>query len=177
MSHQISPWLLGAAVTVFVVICVAGCQILRNTFIRLIWLVQKPFKSGDFVEVGEISGKIVQIGWQGVSLESEVGDYVLISNCQVWKKPIKRKQSSSGSHGVEIRLPLFEESDGATARLAAIEALLLSPYLALDRPYYVGLEFMPSGKVGVRVRAAVFDASQKDLFESSIIENYQLLMR
>ena len=102
---------------------------------------------------------------------------MLIANGQVWEKPIKRKQSSSGSHGVEIRLPLFGVSDGATARRAAIEALLLSPYLALDRPYYVGLEFMPSGEVGVRVRAAVFDASQKDLFESSIIENYQLLMR
>ena len=177
MTPQISLWLFAAAVPVFVVLCIAGSQLVRNAFIRLVWLVQKPFKKGDLVEVGEISGKIVQVGWQGVSLESEVGDYVLISNGQVWKKPIKRKQSSSGSHGVEIRLPLFGEFDGATARRAAIEALLLSPYLALDRPYYVGLEFMPSGEVGVRVRAAVFDASQKELFESSIIENYQLLMR
>ena len=119
MSYQISLWLLGAAIPILVVLCIAGSRIVRNVFIRLIWLVQKPFKSGDFVEVGEISGKIVQIGWQGVSLESEVGDYVLISNCQVWKKPIKRKQSSSGSHGVEIRLPWFVKSDGATARLAA----------------------------------------------------------
>ena len=177
MTHQISLWLLGATVVFLWIFFIAGNQILGNAFIRLVWLLQKPFKRGDLVEVGEISGKIDQIGWQGVSLESEVGDYVLISNCQIWKKPIKRKQSSSGSHGVEIRLPLFVESDGATARLAAIEALLLSPYLALDRPYYVGLEFMPSGEVGVRVRVAVFDASQKDLFESSIIENYQLLMR
>ena len=177
MTHQISLWLLGATVVFLWILFIAGNQILRNAFIRLVWLLQKPFNRGDLVEVGEISGKIDQIGWLGVSLESEVGDYVLISNCQIWKKPIKRKQSSSGSHGVEIRLPLFVKSDGATARLAAIEALLLSPYLALDRPYYVGLEFMPSGEVGVRVRAAVFDASQKDLFESSIIENYQLLMR
>ena len=177
MSYQISLWALGAAVLVFVILCIAGGHIVKNYLIRLIWLVQKPFKRGDLVEVGEISGKIVQIGWQSVSLESEVGDYVLISNFLVWKKPIKRRQSSSGSHGVEIRLPLFGESDGATARLAAIEALLLSPYLALDRPYYVGLEFMPSGEVGVRVRAAVFDASQKELFESSIIENYQLLVQ
>ena len=177
MSYQISLWALGAALLVFVILCVAGGHIVKNSLIRLIWLLQKPFKMGDLVEVGEISGKIVLIGWQSVSLESEVGDYVLISNCQVWKNPIKRRQSSSGSHGVEIRLPLFGESDGATARLAAIEALLLSPYLALDRPYYVGLEFMPSGEVGVRVRAAVFDASQKELFESSIIENYQLLVQ
>ena len=177
MSHQISLWALGAALLVFVVFCIAGGQIVRNALIRFFWLIQNPFKIGDLVEVGEISGKIVQIGWQSVSLESEVGDYVLISNFQIWKKPIKRRQSPSGSHGVEIRLPLFGESDGATARIAAIEALLLSPYLALDRPYYVGLEFMPSGEVGVRVRAAVFDASQKELFESSIIENYQLLVQ
>ncbi len=177
MSYQINLGDLGAFLIFLAAVCIARNELLKNMFVRLFWSVQKPFKKGDLVEIAGTSGKIIQMGWQGVSLESAVGDYVLIPNLQIWKNPIIRKQAPSGSHGVEIRLPLFGESDGAAARLAAIESLLLSPYLALDRPYDVGLEFLPSGNVGVRVRASVFDASQKERFESSIIENYQLLMR
>lgn len=166
--------LLGVFLITFALVFVGGSLVIRNAYIRFFWMVGKPFKKGDFVEVCGIEGRIIKMGWQAVSLETVVGDKVLISNVQIWQSSIVKTQSLSGSHGVEIRLPLQPDSDGAISRQAAVESLLLSPYLALDRPYDVGLEVLPSGEVVVRVRASVFYVGHKELFETSIIENYQL---
>ena len=85
MSYQINLVDIGAVLIFLAAVCIARNELLKNTFVRLFWSVQKPFKRGDFVEIAGNSGKIIQMGWQGVSLESAVGDYVLISNLQIWK--------------------------------------------------------------------------------------------
>ncbi len=149
----------------------------RNMLVRLYWFMNQPFRTGDYVSIGGSRGQVIHIGWQAVRLRNSAGDYVLISNALVWNQPVIQTVAETGSQGVELHLPVPDVCEKMRARLAAEEALVLSPYLALDRAYDVSLELAPSGETLLRIRAGVFDASQRDLFESSVIETYQDLLQ
>ncbi len=150
--------------------------VLRNAFTRLVWHFKMPFQPGDYVSIGGVGGRVEKIGWQAVQLRGTSGDLISVANALVSGQPVVQTVADSGSQGIEMHLPVYGDRDETRARLAAMEALLLSPYLALDRPFDAALELGPSGETLVRVRAGVFDASQRVLFESSIIETYRALL-
>lgn len=161
-----------------IVLLVLWCStgIMRNAFARLVWLFNMPFHLGDYVSIGGVGGRVEKIGWQAVQLRGTSGDLISVANALVGGQPVVQTVADSGSQGIEMHLPVYGDCDEIAARLAATEALLLSPYLALDRPFDAALELGPSGETLVRVRAGVFDASQRVLFESSIIETYRALL-
>ncbi len=161
-----------------VCIWVAWCaaSFFRNAFTRLVWRFKMPFQPGDYVSIGGVGGRVEKMGWQAVQLRGTTGDVISVANVLVGEQPVVQTVAESGSQGIEMHLPVYGDCDEIRARLAATEALSLSPYLALDRPFDAALELGPSGETLVRVRAGVFDASQRVLFESSIIETYRALL-
>ena len=164
------------ALAVLALVVWIGSDVLRNLLVRLVWALRMPFRRGDFVSIGGICGKVERVGWQAVQLRNSSGDLVFIANCQIWQKPVVQTVAESGSQGIELHLPVYIDCDQIRARLAAREAVILSPYLALDRPIDVALELGEGGEAQVRVQAGVFDASQRALFESSVIESYRAIL-
>ncbi|MFT5090833.1 MAG: small-conductance mechanosensitive channel [Planctomycetota bacterium] len=168
--------IIWGVVVVLAIVLWIGSEVLQNLFVRVVWVLRAPFGKGDFVSIGGVGGKVERVGWQAVQLRSSSGDLVFIANRQIWKKPIVQTVAESGSQGIEMHLPVYADCDQIRARLAAREAVILSPYLALDRPIDVALELGEGGEVQVRVQAGVFDASQRALFESSVIESYRAIL-
>jgi len=164
-----------AAGTLVLVLWVGG-DILRNLVVRFVWLLKTPFRKGDFVSISGVGGKVERVGWQTVQLRCASGDLVFIANHHIWDKPVVQTVADSGSQGIEIHLPVYADCGQVRARLAAREAVILSPYLALDRSIDVALELGERGEAQVRVQAGVFDASQRALFESSVIESYRAIL-
>ncbi len=153
-----------------------GADVLRSALVRLLWSIKAPFRSGDFVSIGGVGGKVERVGWQSVQLRSSTGDLIFIANRRVWDESVVQTVAESGSQGIEMHLPVYEDCDPVRARVAAREAVVLSPYIALDRPVDVALEIGPDGALQVRVQAGVFDASQRAHFESFVLESYRAIL-
>ncbi len=168
--------ILWSALAILALVIWVGSEVLRNLLVRLVWALRMPFRKGDFVSIGGVGGKVERVGWQAVQLRNSSGDLVFVANCHIWEKPVVQTVAESGSQGIELHLPVYIDCEQIRARLAAREAVILSPYLALDRPIDVALELSERGEAQVRVQAGVFDASQRALFESSVIESYRAIL-
>ena len=149
-----------------------GRGILRNALARLLWLVQSPFQLGDTVRIGDYSGIVETIGWQTVQLRNASGDLISVPNGVVLNQPVVQSLSESGSQAVEMLFTVPKGVEPGRARWAAQMAVTLSPYLSLDRPIAAALEQGEQEEILVRIRAGVFDSSQRVLFETSVIETF-----
>jgi hypothetical protein len=153
-----------------------AADVLRSALVRLLWSIKVPFRRGDVVTIGGVGGKVERVGWQSVQLRSPTGDLIFIANRRVWDESVVQTVAESGSQGIEMHLPVYADCDPIRARVAAREAVVLSPYIALDRPVDVALEVGPQGEFQVRVQAGVFDASQRAHFESFVLESYHAIL-
>lgn len=151
----------------------ATSSLWTNAVVRLVWCFKRPFNVGEMVNIGARSGTVERLGWQAVYLRSSGGERVAIPNRIVLAEPIVQMVSASGAQGVEMRLPLPAGVEPAAARHAAQEAVLVTPYLDLERRLAVSLEQEQDGQIWVRVQAGIFDAGLRAAFETAVIENYR----
>jgi len=151
----------------------SGRGILRNVLVRLLWCIRSPFCPGDTISIGKHGGVVEVIGWQAVQLRGPSGELISVPNATVLSQPVVQSVSESGSQGIEMFFPVPNEIEPQKARWAAQRAVVLSPYLALDRPISVALEKGEQESVRVRIQAGVFDSRLRAHFETSVIEVYQ----
>ena len=52
-------------------------------------LALRPFRIGEFVEVGSIAGSIEEIGLFATKLRSAEGVYILAPNSTLWNQPVR----------------------------------------------------------------------------------------
>lgn len=166
------------AVTVIAVgVAASAYGVLRHAWVRLAWLLAPAFRVGDDVVLGSYAGVVESIGWLTVTLRTRSGDLVTLPNGSAAQEPVVQSVSASGSQGIDLILAIPPDAEPGAARQAALQAVRLTPYLALDRPYSVALEQGAAGQVLVRVQAGVFDASQQAPCKTSIIEAFHACLR
>lgn len=141
-----------------------GCHLL----VRL----SKPFQLGDRIRLGRYCGVVEKMDWKGIWLRCSSGDLVFLPPALLASQPVVRMAPEIGPREVEMRLLVPSGIEPRRAQQVARQAVIASPYLALDRPLAVSLEPRAQG-LWVHVRAGVFDASQRSQFESSVIAAYQ----
>lgn len=62
---------------------------LQNIAAGIMLLVLKPFRVGEFVEVGTVSGTVEEIGLFATEFKTFEGLYLLAPNNQLWSAPVK----------------------------------------------------------------------------------------
>lgn len=107
-------------------------DMLSNVASGLAILLLRPFKNGDGIEAGSVSGTIRTIGLFTTRLETWSGVYVCVPNNIFWTSPIMN-YSRNKKRRFEIQIPVtyFDSLDGA---MTAIDALLKAEPRLLNDP-------------------------------------------
>jgi small conductance mechanosensitive channel len=79
----------------------------------LLWL--RPFRIGDFIEVGAIAGTVREMGLFACHLETFDGMFLFAPNSAIWNNPLKNHTSNAGRL-VSIDVTVSSNADIARAR-------------------------------------------------------------
>ncbi|MBZ9988820.1 mechanosensitive ion channel [Mesorhizobium sp. BH1-1-5] len=94
---------------------------LQNIAAGIMLLALRPFRIGEYVEVGSIAGTIEEIGLFATKLRSVDGVYVLAPNSTLWNQPV-RNFSRNGVRRTDVTLSIgsWNDIDRAQKTLLAI---------------------------------------------------------
>jgi len=94
---------------------------LQNIAAGIMLLALRPFRIGEYVEVGAVAGSIEEIGLFATRLRTADGVYILAPNSTLWNQPV-RNFSRNGVRRGDITLSIgsWNDIDGAQKTLLAI---------------------------------------------------------
>ncbi|TPK93622.1 MULTISPECIES: mechanosensitive ion channel family protein [unclassified Mesorhizobium] len=94
---------------------------LQNIAAGIMLLALRPFRIGEYVEVGSIAGTIEEIGLFATKLRSGDGVYVLAPNSTLWNQPV-RNFTRNGVRRTDVSLSIgsWNDIDRAQKTLLAI---------------------------------------------------------
>lgn len=105
LKRDLDSLLVGSAV-ITVSIGFALQETLGNFFAGLALRLSRPYALGDFVQVGDIEGRVDKIDWRQTSVYTFTGDYMILPNSMLAKEPINNYSSPSTLHARDIRVGL-----------------------------------------------------------------------
>jgi len=83
-------------------------------------LADQPFETGDWIECGDIEGRVIDVNWRSTRIQDRNGDLVIVPNGQLAKATIVNFDQPSRSHRVTVDVQI----DRSAPPTKAIEMLL-----------------------------------------------------
>jgi small-conductance mechanosensitive channel/CRP-like cAMP-binding protein len=156
LKRDLDSLLVGSAV-ITVSIGFALQETLGNFFAGLALRLSRPYALGDFVQVGDIEGRVDTIDWRQTSVYTFTGDYMILPNSMLAKEAINNYSSPSTLHARDIRVGLHYRHppnlviNTMKGVLANVESVLPQP-----APEYHVLDFDDSS-ISYRIRFWIND--------------------
>jgi small-conductance mechanosensitive channel len=92
------------------VIALALQDTLSNLVSGFLLIIESPFKLGDWIEVGDLRGEVIEINWRAVRLRTLDRDIIIIPNGNLGKENICNYSLLDPLHAVRLRMS-FSYSD------------------------------------------------------------------
>lgn len=105
---------------------------LSNVAAGVMLLILRPFKVGDFVSAGSLSGTIVQIGLFTSELKTADGIYIMAPNSQIWNQVITN-YGRNPTRRIDIQVGIAYDDDIDAAQ-KALQDLMEGNDLVLKDP-------------------------------------------
>lgn len=151
----------------------ASQDLLKNIFGGIIILFDRPFKSGDKIEMGKYYGEVVEIGLRSTRIVTPDDSLVTIPNSEIMNSSVSNANSGEANCQVvaEIYLPI--DVDTIQVRGIAIQAATVSKYVYLNKP--ITVLFFHEVKelrsyLKMRLKAYVMDIRDEFKFKSDMTE-------
>ena len=93
---------LATSAIITVVLGLALQETLGNLFAGLALHLDPPFQVGDWIHIGDISGKVEEISWRATKLRTVNNDYIVIPNGTIAKEKLQNHTSPAAPHAVRI---------------------------------------------------------------------------
>ena len=77
---------------------------LGNLFAGISLLSEQPFSAGDWVGVGDLEGRVININWRAVHLETRERDLHVVPNSVLGKEVIHNFSRPTAAHGVVVHV-------------------------------------------------------------------------
>ncbi len=129
-------------------------DMLSNIASGLLLLFLKPFKAGDYIECGNIKGKISGIGLFNTIFETVDGIYVSAPNSSLWGAPILNFSRNS-KRRLEITVGISYDSDIDTAKEILNKLILNEPRFHKSPIPDVAVTDLCDSSVNLRMRVWV----------------------
>ena len=135
---------------------------LGNLFAGLAIQIEKPFRVGHWIRVGDFEGKVQEVTWRATKLLTKAGQFVVVPNSVVSKDPILNYSEPSVPTRLQVDVGLTYDAAPNVAKRALFEALAAAPLVLRDpAPDVVIIDFAASS-VNYRVRFWVDDYGRDD---------------
>ncbi|MBK7860276.1 MAG: mechanosensitive ion channel [Archangiaceae bacterium] len=154
--------LLATSAILSVVLGLALQETLGNLFAGLALQFEQPFATGDWISVGEFSGKVIQIAWRATRIENARLEQISVPNSNIAKQPVRNITRGGGAVGLELELGLSYSAPPNTVRTEVFAALSeIAQVMKSPAPICRVVRFGDSAIIYlVRFFVADFDASQ-----------------
>ncbi|HVX83984.1 MAG TPA: mechanosensitive ion channel family protein [Phycisphaerae bacterium] len=129
---DISSFLAGSAV-ISIVLGLALQETLGNFFSGMVLQASLPFQAGDWIQIGDVEGRVVEMTWRAVTVQTNEDNYVLIPNGTVAKEQIVNYHAPSTSTARSVVIGLEYDLPPNDARRVLLEAVRETEGV-LDKP-------------------------------------------
>jgi len=141
----------------------------------IILLIERPYRVGDWVQIGDNYGEVVGIGLRTVELVTADNNRVTIPHSAFWNSPLSN--ATAGQHELLCVTHFYVEPnhDTRNVRQTLVEVALASPFLKLDRPIKVLVCNEPFGS-HYKLKAYPMDAREQFAFITDLTERGQMAL-
>ncbi len=165
--------ILAFSASIGVAVGFASQDVLKNIFAGIVVLIDKPFATGDKIEVGNYYGEVVEIGLRSTRIVTPDDSLVSIPNNEIMNGSVSNSNAGEPNCQVvaEIYLPI--DADTVLVRELATEVAMVSKYVYLDKP--ISVLFFNEIKerksyLKMRLKAYVSDIRDEFSFKSEMTE-------
>lgn len=124
---------LGAAGLASVAVGLAFKDIFENFFAGILLMWKFPFEPGDFIECGDVRGKVIETELRLTTVKSTTGELIIVPNAYLVQNPIDVLTSDSRRR-MEITTGIGYGEDVASAVQVLHDALESCETVDMDRP-------------------------------------------
>ena len=107
------------------VIALALQDTLSNLVSGFLLIVESPFKVGDWIQVANLQGEVIEINWRAVRLKTLDRDIIIIPNGNLGKENICNFTLIDPLHAIRLRMP-FSYQDHPDLVRKTLQAVALS---------------------------------------------------
>jgi len=151
-----------------VVIGFALQDTLGNTFSGLAIQVEKPFRVDQWVRIGSLEGRVVEITWRATRLRTKSGDAVIVPNNIVSKEAITNFSEPAGPTRLNVDVGVSYQASPNTVKAVILTALRDATLLQkAPAPEVLVFDFAASS-ITYRIRFWVADYGQDDLARDQV---------
>lgn len=134
----------------------------------IVAIVEKPYRPGDWVRVGEDYGEVQSVGMRAIRMRTPSDDVVTVPHLRIWDSNVANANDGAKTLMVVTEYHVWPDHDAVALRTALRDVALTSAYLDLDRTVLVILEERPWGTL-YQLKAYPFDMRDQFLFRSDLI--------
>lgn len=117
--------LVATSAALSIVLGLALQETLANLFAGLALMLERPFEPGDWIQMGNLVGRVEQVSWRAVRLKLiRQEDYLIVPNSVVAKSEIVNMSQPFPVHGHAIELNAPHSEPPGRVRRVLIEAAL-----------------------------------------------------
>ncbi len=166
--------LLAFSASIGVAVGFASQDILKNIFGGIVILLDRPFKSGDKIEVGGHYGEVVEIGLRSTRIVTPDDNLVSVPNSEIMNHSVSNANAGESNCQVSAEVYLALNADLHRAKEIGMEAAKVSTFIYLNKPVGVifSQELLPTGKtmIKMKIKAYVSDIRDEFRFKSEMVE-------
>lgn len=150
----------------------ASFHFLQDVVGSVVIVIERPFRIGDRVRIGDREGEVIHIGLRSFQVASSDGSVAVIPNSEVLESSVTNTSHGAREAQVSVDVSLPSGFDLNEAKLVATEAAMVSPFTFLKRPVEVEIDQSEQVEslVKVRIKAYVFDVKYSNRLRSDLIE-------
>lgn len=107
---------------VSIVLGLALQELLSNLFAGIVMSVERPYKIGDWISVGQVEGEVLEQTWRATMVRTRVNDCVLIPNTLVTREVLVNHDRPTSDFLVKLHVGVAYETPCGTAIDALLDA-------------------------------------------------------
>ncbi|MCC6989075.1 MAG: mechanosensitive ion channel [Acidobacteria bacterium] len=144
---------------------------LGNLFAGLAIQVEKPFRVGHWVRVGEFEGRVQEVTWRATKLLTKQGQFVIVPNSVMSKDPIVNFSEPTIPTRIEVEVGATYDAPPNVVKRALHEALDNAPLVLRDPPPDVIVLGFGSSSVDYRLRFWIDDFGRDNTARDQVRTN------
>lgn len=107
-------------------------NVIGNIFSGLLLMVEQPFSLDEWIEVGGIKGRVAQINWRSVHLETPANDLVIVPNSEIANASFKNFSRPKPAYEQEISISFSYDNPPRQVIQLLRQTALEAPFVIPD---------------------------------------------
>ncbi|WP_375760364.1 cyclic nucleotide-binding domain-containing protein [Corallococcus exercitus] len=126
--------LVASTAVLTVVIGLALQETLGNLFAGLSLQLDRPFEVGDFIRIGEHTGRVVHIGWRSIRIANFRREVITLPNSMVGKEHVKNFTQHREPVGIEVQVGVSLDAPPNQVKQALLDVVREIPQILVQPP-------------------------------------------